>query len=250
MSRRLMLLAPPILALTLALGVVLAAALYSLGAPIAPRGAAAQAAGTPGARTIAVRGEGRVAVTPDLAYVTFGVETSGANLVQAQRENTALMTAVLDTLKASGIEEKDLQTVGYNVSPQIDREGRQTGWRVGNVVRATVRDLSSLGGTIDQVVAAGATRVSGVSFDVANKDDAIRRAREAAVADARGKAEHYARLTNVQLGAPVTIVEDSSPARAPQPAGAPAQRGGDGSTPIEAGEGTITVTVQISFEIR
>lgn len=242
-------------ALMLALGATLGA----LVSPLVGRGGerpapAALAAATPGAtaRTVSVAGAGRVTVAYDLASVTFGVETSDAELAPAQAENARRTAALLDRLKALGIAEKDLQTVGYNVSPQYgDNGARLTGYRVVNGVRATVRDLGRLGAMIDAAVAAGANRVHGIGFDLSNKEDATRRAREAAVADARGKAEQYARLTGLQLGAPVTIVEGGGEVpkyreAAPRAAGAMA----DAVTPIEPGQGAVTLTVQIVYELR
>ena len=254
MSRRSLLLAVPVLALTLALGVLIGAIFQPVGGS---SGAAAQVA-TPTAggagvpRTVSVGGEGRVAVRPDLAYAAFGVDTTNASLAQAQAENNQRMNAVLDKLKARGLQDRDLQTVGFSVSPQYDREGRPNGYRVSNGVRATVRDLTALGPIIEETVAAGATTVRGISFDVANKEDAVRQAREAAVKDARDKAEQDARSAGVQLGAPVSITESSAPARPAvgvTPAAAPPAGGGN-APPIQAGEGFVVVTVQAVFELR
>lgn len=254
MSRRMLYLVVPAVALVLALGVAAGAGLRALGLTAAPRALAADPA-TPvpasdALHTINVSGEGSVSVTPDLAYVTFGVETTDVNLAKAQSANATAMSAVLDKLKSLGIAATDLRTTGYSIAPQYDRDQHLTGYRVANAVVATVRDLKALGNDIDQAVAAGATRVQGISFDVSNKADAIAKAREAAVNDARGKAEQYAKLTNVQLGPPVTITEGSAPSPQPvrQPAAAPA--GAAPTTPIEPGESTITVTVQITYEIR
>ncbi|HEX5503990.1 MAG TPA: SIMPL domain-containing protein [Thermomicrobiales bacterium] len=254
MSRRMLYLVVPAVALVLALGIAAGAGVRALGLSTAPRDvAAAPATPVPAGdalRTINVTGAGSVSVTPDLAYVTFGVETTGTDLAQAQSANATAMTAVLDKLKSLGIAAADLRTTGYSVAPQYDRDQHLTGYRVANGVVATVRDLKALGSDIDQAVAAGATRVQGIAFDVSNKADAIGKAREAAVNDARAKAEQYAKLTNVQLGAPVTITEGSAPPPQPirQPAAAPA--GAAPTTPIEPGENTITVTVQITYEIR
>ena len=241
-------------ALALALALILGGVARPAAGP-APAGAAtpAPSPGNAAARTVSVGGEGTVTVKPDLAHVVFGVVTTNANLAQAQSENAARMAAVLDRLKALGIEEKDLQTVGYNISPQYGREGGQvTGYQVSNGVRATIRDINSLGRTIDEASAAGANRIGGISFDLANKDDALRRAREAAVADARAKAEQYARLVGAQLGAPGAIAESGGAAPPYQ-----AQRAGDAAagqpapaTPIEAGAGTIRLAVQITYELR
>ena len=268
MSRRSLLLAVPVLALTLALGVLIGAIFQPVGGSSARAGSAAPAAGSSGAaaqaatpaaggagsapRTVSVDGEGRVAVKPDLAYAVFGVDTANASLAQAQAENNQRMSAVLDKLKARGLQDRDLQTVGFSVSPQYDRDGRPNGYRVSNGVRATVRDLSSLGPIIEETVAAGATTVRGISFDVANKEDAIRQAREAAVKDARDKAEQYARFTGVQLGGPVKIDEQTAPSRpaVAQPAAAPAAGRAADAPPIEAGEGYVVVTVAVTYEIR
>ena len=82
MSRLSKLLAVPVLALALALGVALGAVAHPVGGSSALAGPAAPPAQAAGGepRTVAVGGEGRVAVTPDVAYAVFGVDTTSANL--------------------------------------------------------------------------------------------------------------------------------------------------------------------------
>ncbi len=247
---------------SLALVALVAALAVSIGFAARPlfgtaRDTGVAAAATPTAidvantRSVTVAGQGQIKIKPDLAYVIFAVETSNADLTVAQSENTTRMNAVLDKLKSLGIAEKDLQTTGYNVYPQYNKQdGKPNGYTVNNSVRATVRDITKLGGTIDAAVGAGANRVAGISFDLADKTQAMQQAREAAVADARVKAEQYAKLTNGTLGLPLKIVENSA-----TPAfdtttrqAAPAAAGAD--TPIQTGEGSISLTVQISYELK
>jgi uncharacterized protein YggE len=240
------------------IGVALAPLLLHAPRPVAgaPAPFAAQAAspvagnGDVSARTVSVTGVGQVSVTPDMAYVTFGVETDNVNLAQAQGDNATQMTAVIAKLKSLGIADKDIQTTGYNVSPRYDKDQKVTGYHVANGVRATIRDLKSLGSTIDAAVASGANRVNGISFDLSNKDAATQQAREQAVAAARAKAEQYAKLVNMQLGSPVTISETSAPTPVYDTRTAvPASAGGT-TTPIQTGEGTVSVSVQIAYEIK
>ncbi|MBW3653124.1 MAG: SIMPL domain-containing protein [Actinobacteria bacterium] len=104
---------------------------------------------------------------------------------------------------------------------------------------------------VEAAIAAGANRVQGVSFDLADRDATVRRAREAAFNDARAKAEQHARLAGVQLGPVLTIVEGDNAGSGPKPVSAPAAaRAAAPDTPIEAGAGTIRLTVQITFEMR
>lgn len=200
--------------------------------------------------TVTVDGEGEAAAQFDLAQVVFGVVTTGADLAQAQRDNAARTTAVLDRLKALGIAERDLQTVNYSVSPRYEGDkATQAGYHVNNSVRATVRDLNALGATIDAGIAAGANQVQGIRFDLSNRDEVLRRAREAAFNNARAKAEQYARLSGRQLGALLAVVEGGG---APQPYAMPAAARSDASaaTPIQPGESTVRLTVQVRYELK
>ncbi len=202
-------------------------------------------------RSIAVSGQGTVTIKPDLAYATFGVATTGTSLGSVQSENATRMAAVLGRLKGLGIAEKDLQTIAYAVSPQYDRDGAPTGYQVVNTVRATIRDITALGATIDAAVAAGANRIAGIAFDLANRAQAVQQAREAAVNDARAKAEQYARLTGVTLGGPLSIIEGvGTVQRDATTVSAVPAAGVASSTPIEVGEASITLSVQISYEIK
>jgi len=200
-------------------------------------------------RTISVSGQGQVAVTPDMATVTFGVESSGTDLVATQGDNATRTQATIDKLKGLGIDAKDLQPTGYNVQPQYDRDQKLTGYKVTNTIRVTVRDLSKLGPTIDAAVAAGANRVSEIGFDVANKAEALKGARQAAVADARQKADLYAQLTGTTLSGVLTLSESVATPEYRTTQAVPAAASG-AATPIETGQGSITITVSVVYEIQ
>ena len=143
----------------------------------------------PTVRTITVGGEGEVQVVPDLARVVFNVETTHAELARAQAENASRLAAVIAHVKALGVMERDLQTSGYGVRPQHDsnRQGRLIGYQAVNGVRVTVRDLTKLPELLDGAVAAGANLVHGVQFDVADKEGALRRARDRLSHPGRGR---------------------------------------------------------------
>jgi uncharacterized protein YggE len=205
----------------------------------------------PNARSITVTGNGEVKIKPDIAYIVFGVTTTNTDLSAAQSENATKMTAVLDKLKSLGIAETDLQTVGYNVYPTYDKQqGAPSGYSVQNGVRATVRDITKLGSTIDAAVAAGSNQVMGISFDLANRAQAMQQAREAAVNDARAKAEQYAKLINGTLGVVLTVSENASSPVFDTSARSAAPVAAGADTPIQTGEGSITLTVQISYEVK
>lgn len=178
-------------------------------------------------RTIGVHGQGSVTIVPDLAYLVFGVEMTDVDLARARRANATRMAAVLEALKALGVDETDLQTSGYQVRQEYSHpEQRPASYHVSNTILATVRDLTTLGDAIDAAV----------------------------IADARDKAEQHARLSGMRLGMPLAIVESgghSPPSHAVYDAPPFARRLAAPAhpTPIEAGESLISLLVQITYEI-
>ena len=133
-----------------------------------------------------------------------------------------------------------------------EREPRITDYTVSNGISITVRELDDFSEIIDEAVEAGGNdvRLSGISFDVEDRARAIEAAREAAVEDARDRAEQLAATASVSLGSALSITEISSPALPPI-FGFDEARGAAGtSTPIEPGITTVSVQVQVRWSIE
>ncbi|MGN6116897.1 MAG: SIMPL domain-containing protein [Nitrobacter sp.] len=203
--------------------------------------------------TISVTGEATITAPPDLARIDAGVTTDAKTAHEASSANNDAMGKVLLALKGAGISEKDYQTSQVSLQPQYSssqsRPGPNvlTGYRATNRVTIKVRDILKVASVIDAVVGAGANDLGGISFTVSNASKLLDDARSQAIADARRKAEIYAKAAGVTLGAPVSIAEEGTPAPvmyrravAPMAAGAP----------IAPGEETLRVTVGVSWAIK
>ena len=208
-------------------------------------------------RTINVNGSGKAYLTPDIAYVNIGVHTENKDASEAVSTNNQKSQKVIDTLLNQGIDEKDIQTTNFSIYPQqqYDAQGKPTGeiiYQVDNSVIVTLRDIESVGKVLDAVVQAGANSINSVEFDIADKTEALSRAREAAVQDAKGKAEELASAAGVELGEVQTISEYTGGTPTPiYKAGAPvAMEVEAASVPIQPGQLILTVEVNIVYEIR
>ena len=214
--------------------------------------APALAQATPPA-TISVTGEATVSVPPDLAQIDGGVSTDAKTAREASEANNAAMGKVLLALKGAGIDEKDFQTSRLSLQPQCapDRVQRPSpvivGYRASNRVTIRLRDVSKVAGVIDTLVGAGANDIGGINFMVSNASKLLDDAREQAIADARRKAEIYAKAAGVTLGAPVSISEERSRADGVSQDGC---RHGGITRPIAQGEETLHVTVSVSWAIK
>jgi hypothetical protein len=221
------------------------AALVALG-PFAP------AAAEDAPRIIAVTGEGRVDAAPDLATLTAGVQTEARLAGEALAANSTAMQAVLAAVAAAGVAPEDVQTTQFSIDPvwgQTDAAGqpRVTGYSATNMVTVRLRDVAGLGALIDAIGTAGGNRVFGVAFALAEPRAAMDEARAEAVADARAKAELFARAAGVALGPVISIREGGfsgpSPIMARMDAAAAAP-------PIAEGSLEIGAQVEIVYAIE
>jgi uncharacterized protein len=206
-------------------------------------------------RWIEVSGEGSVSAAPDFARLTLGVTTTGKDARAAMAANAKSANALVALIKSEGVAPADIQTSGVSISPMSSNQPPAqaspptiTGYSVSDNVTVTVRDLSSLGALLDNAVAAGANTIYGISYGEDDPSALIDKARPLAVADARRKAEIYAVAGGAKIGRLMELTEEAGArpiafaARAYAPAAA-------ASTPIEAGEDKLTVTVRARFEL-
>ncbi|OCK60304.1 SIMPL domain-containing protein [Bradyrhizobium sp. LMTR 3] len=200
---------------------------------------------------ISVTGEANVSVAPDQAQIDGGVTSEAKTAREASDANNAAMGKVLLALKGAGIEEKDYQTSRLSLQPQSapNRAGPSpiVGYRASNRVTVKIRDVAKVANVIDVLVGAGANDIGGIHFSVTQASKYLDEAREKAVADARRKAEIYAKTAGVTLGEPISITEEGAPTplfrgkmAAPMAA----------SAPVAQGEETLSVTVLVSWAIK
>jgi uncharacterized protein YggE len=204
---------------------------------------------------ISVTGEASVSVPPDLAWVDAGVASDGKSAREAQETNNDAMAKVLALLKAAAIDDKDVQTSRLSLQPQYSpgRPGPASpiaGYRASNRVTVRLHDVGRVARVIDALVSAGANDIGNVSFGVSQASKLLDDAREKAIADARRKAEVYAKAAGVSLGAPLSISEQGAPQpvfRAKVGAVAPMAAA---PTPIAQGEETLSVSVAVTWAIK
>jgi uncharacterized protein YggE len=207
-------------------------------------------------RFVAVQGSGSVTATPDQAHVNTGITTKADTARQALDANNAAMARLMAALKQAGIEEKDIRTSNFNVSPWYEPYVRNRprvigGYQASNQVRVRVRDLAKLGGILDAVVTAGSNRVNGVQFDIAEPEALMDDARRKAVADAKRRATLYAEAAGAKLGRVVSINEQATHFPRPFMVQADSLRSAKAAeVPVSPGTQEISATVSVRFELE
>ena len=203
--------------------------------------------------TIETTGTGSVFAVPDLAVVRISVQNEASTSEQAQTENTRRSNEVIEFLKSSGILDKDIQTVGYNIYPRYDFisfQREQLSYEAINTLEVKIRDLDSVGQILQGVVSAGANRVDSLNLTVEDEDVLRREARQQAIEQAEEKAKELASDLDVKLVRLVSFNESSSGQMFfPRIAEDFAESAPD-VPQIEPGQEEIEVSVVLIYEIR
>ena len=204
-------------------------------------------------RTITMSGHGEMRAVPDQVQINAGVTSSAATAAAALTANTARMKGVFDTMRKMGVPERAIQTINFSVSPQYtgganNERPRLTGYQVNNEVSVRLDDVSKLGAALDALVTASANQMNGINFSIREPAPLLEKARAAAVADARARAETYAKAAGVTLG-PVQSIHEAG-AEPPRPMYKVMAMSAERSVPVAAGEESVTADVSIVWEIR
>ena len=212
----------------------------------------------PTQRTLSVTGTGMVYLTPDVAYINIGVHTEQPTASEAVSANNDQTQQVVNAVKKFGVDAKDIRTTNFSIYPntQYDQQTGKPGsttYIVDNTIYVTVHQLDKLGDLLDATVQAGANNVNSIQFDVFDKTSAIQQARDQAVKDAQTQAQGLASASGVTLGSVQTV---SFTNEIPQPVTDVYGKGGGGlaaapaSVPINTGQLTLTVTVDMTYELK
>jgi uncharacterized protein YggE len=224
--------------------------------------------GAPATDTITVQGSGQATVAPDVARISFSVEHTATTVAEAQDATTRQANAAIEYVKNQGIDEKDIKTLSYNISPQYSYPSpctvascpvysgspKVTGYQVSQTVQITMHDLSEVGTMLGGLGKLGVQNLNGPSFALDDSTAGYDAARADAIAKAKAQAQMLADQLGVKLGKIVNFSESSGGYPYPVMYG----RGGDMMAASKAeiapsvpvGENSYTASVSITYEIR
>ncbi len=175
----------------------------------------------------------------------------GPALAQAANAVRAVSAAA----RAHGLGDADIASTGASVQPRWDREGnRVTGYTANHHLTVRVRQLDRLNELVDAVAAAtgNVLVIDSISLDLAERGPLQAQARAGAFADALAKAMQYADFAHASLGRVLSVVELAGPVPRPGPMPMAMARSAaePAGMPVEAGEQTVTVTVQVAWALN
>lgn len=198
---------------------------------------------------IAVTGHGEVRVTPDRATIQISVQSRAVTAAAAAADNAGKQSAVIASIRALGINDDQISTTNFSVSPEQKYEPNSqpivTGYVVTNTIVVDVRKISQVGPVLDASLRRGANLISGLNFYSSNTESSRRAAIALAVASAKADADAAARAAGGTLGPLLEISMNSFSPPGPRPMMLRAVAGGSAQadTPISPGQETVSMDV-------
>ncbi|WAC92058.1 SIMPL domain-containing protein [Mycobacterium sp. Aquia_213] len=214
-------------------------------------------AAPPGAnpRQVTVVGSGQVQGVPDTLTADVGIEFNAPDVTSAMNQTNDRQQAVINALVGAGIDRKDISTTQVTLQPQYGGPepggtATITGYRATNAIQVKIHPTDAASRMLALIVSTGgdATRITSVSFSIADDSQLVKDARARAFNDAKNRADQYAQLSGLRLGKVLSISEStggSVTAGAPQsPPKAMAV-----PVPLEPGQQTVSFSVTAAWEL-
>jgi hypothetical protein len=208
------------------------------------------------APTISVSATDKADATPDIATVDLGVSNTASTPDKAASDNATKANAIIDAIKALGIDAKDIQTSNYSVNPSYNYDvspARVVGYDANETLTVKIRNTDIAGNVLTKVLSLGATNVSGLQYTVEEPATVEAEARKNAIAKAYEQAAAIATAMHAKLGGVISYSEyDNSPSPYPYAFDVMKSNSGGGSpTPsLQPGQTEVSKTVQIEFAIQ
>jgi hypothetical protein len=199
-------------------------------------------------------GTGKATGIPDTALLSIGVTKEALTVTDAQNQINVAANKIIADLKQLGVEEKNIQTSDYRVSPKYDyTRGDQkiTGYTATQTLEVKVTPIDIANKAIDAATLDGANLIGGITFTFNDKTkkDLQNKARTEAIKEAKEKAQSLAKAAGMRLGKIVDIQESGNYEPRPMMMDAALKAEGEtADTQLQPGENSTTSTITIYYE--
>jgi uncharacterized protein len=202
-------------------------------------------------REVTVVGSGQAQGVPDTLTADVGIEFTAPDVTTAMNQTNDRQQAVINALTGAGVDRKDISTTEVSLQPQHNSAvDTITGYRANNSIRVKIHPTDSASRVLAVIVGTGgdATRITSVSYSIADDSQLVKDARGRAFQDAKSRAEQYAQLSGLKLGKIISIAEASGGAFPMPPA--PPRGGIAESVPLEPGQQTVSFSVTAVWQLQ
>lgn len=207
-----------------------------------------------------VSAEETVYAPADIASLEVGVRSGIKSTPQkAANESNNKTNDIIEELANLGVEEKDIKTSNYRLSPEYnwtESRGQQlVGYEVTQSLTIKIRDLEKISSVISQTTEKGANQVGNISFTIDDDESLKSEARAAAITKAQNKAKEIAAQSGLKLGRLLNVEEGYSsqiitPSYNKMMMDSAAGLESVSAPNIQTGENEVSVSVILTYKVK
>ncbi len=207
-------------------------------------------------RVISVTASEEVRVEPDIAEISIGIRTEDNEAEVCRNENSLLTEAVVEAVKALGVEESSIQTSGLDLYPRYKWNGSEdvlNGYTMTTTLTVSDLPVELTGKVLTDAVGAGATDINSVTYLSSGYDEAYQQALELAIQTARTKADVMAEASGCAITSVANIQENNynqTGRYTDYTANAAMMKADTAETVVQPGELSISAQVTVEFSIE
>jgi uncharacterized protein YggE len=192
----------------------------------------------------------------DIAIVTVGVVSEGQTAQEVKDQNSNKMNQVISFIKQAGIDDRDVKTSQFSISPKYNYSNQQqtvVGYQANQTITVKLRKIDKstqqLQMIVDGAVMHGANQIQGIDFSFEDEEGLVQNARKQAIDKAKANALQIAKDAGLKLGRIVNVITTAS--GNPGPMFSSNLALAKSTAPqIEIGSQEVFATVTVVFEIR
>lgn len=198
---------------------------------------------------VTVSGEGKSQEKNQKASFSAGVMVQNMDKNKAISEVNTKMESLVKALKDFGIKDVDIKTQNLSYY-QEPRGGQNPGmWQVNSSVEIVLREIDKANALTDLISSSGANNVYGPNFSMDDTNLIEKGLYEAAIKDAKDKAESIAMASGRKLGKILSVTDGGTTTNYPMYA-IKADSGMGGGAATEPGSTTVYKNLTVVFELK
>lgn len=158
------------------------------------------------AAKLEVIGVGVIKTAPNVIQTNLGIQTQKETVQDAMETNQKLISSLYEKLIALGIEKKDIVTSQFYLN-YYKNEDKKDVYTVSNNLEIKIRDLKKINEVLSLSTKEGVNNIWGINFVTDASDDLAKKARTAAMENAKSKASEYAKAAGMKITGVIEISE-------------------------------------------
>ncbi|WP_350431587.1 oxidative stress defense protein [Shewanella sp. H8] len=199
-------------------------------------------------------GTSTIEASADMAIINVAVAVQADNAKAAKDKADEAVSQFMQRLLKAGIDKKHIQTANLQLNPQyvyVKNEPRKlSGYNANRQMTVTVMDLTSLNDILDSALVEGINNVNNIELKSSQEAHLITQARQAAINDAKQKAQSLAKGFDEQIAGVWEVRYFPQQSHQPEMYRASMKMNADVSQTYQQGQITISDRVEAVFRLK